>query len=154
METNVCEYVTPLVFPSSRSAAWHFQPLYCCRGTLSFKVIPGSVTLVQVETVFKGPPILDLHVFPSKRVQLPKHHVTRRTQADCCRNVDAGFLTNVHTTFLREWETALGKSSTGPQDFSSPGSKGVATLSLQAKELRRELRLVTLASKPNILHSK
>lgn len=57
----------------------------------------------------------------------------------------AGFLTSVRATFLCRRETTPGKPSTGTLGFSSWRNKGVAALSLQAKELWKALKHIILS---------
>lgn len=81
------------------------------------RVIPGSVTLIQVQMDIKGPQILNLHLFPSSEGQPPEQHLTHCTRIE--QGPGAGFLTSVRATFLCRRETTLGKYSTGPLGFSS-----------------------------------
>lgn len=92
-----------------------------CRETLSAGVIPGSVTLIQIQLDFKDPPKYWICIyFPLQRGS------ASRATSDSPQNPTrfeqepgAGFLTSVRATFLCRHETTLGKYSAVPQGFSS-----------------------------------
>lgn len=93
-------------------------PFHHDGGILSAEVIPGSVTLIQVQIDIKGPPNIKFAFIslcrgsassaPSDSPQDP---------ARFQQGPSAGFLTSVHVTFLCRHETTLGKYLAGPKGF-------------------------------------
>lgn len=65
-----------------------FRSFHHCWGTLSAGVIPGSVTLIQVQIDFKEPPNIEFAFISLFRgVRPPEHHLThRKIQPDSSRN--------------------------------------------------------------------